>query len=103
MSDFTEVTGDVRSLPEIEPAEWPALASVRNCTYHLMTLEPGGITVPSIIYFPDNDVQVNPGSYTVHDVDVDDYPDVQSIDISEGSAVDIIVDGLGMKKKCPVP
>lgn len=101
MSDFTEITGDAHALQEIEPVEWPTLAFVRNCTYHQMILKPGDIIIPAIIYFPDNDVQVNPGRYKVLDLELDGYPDIRRIDVSEGSAVDIIVDGLGMKKKCP--
>jgi hypothetical protein len=53
--------------------------------------------------FPHNDVSLNPGSYAVLDVDVDDYPEVLSIEIREGSAVDIVIDGDGEKKKCPAP
>lgn len=103
MTQFTEISGDLHSLTEIEPSEWPQLAFVRNCTYHQMILQPGGITVPSIIYFPDNDVRVNPGTYAVLDVDVDKYPRVSTLDIREGASLDIILDGDGSKKKCPVP
>ncbi|MFH1185729.1 MAG: hypothetical protein V1755_11940 [Chloroflexota bacterium] len=103
MSHFTEVTGDVRSLTEIEPSEWPRLASLRNCTYHQMRVQPVGLTIPSVQFFPDNDVRLNPGSYAVLDADVDDYPEVLSVEIKEGSAVDIVVDGDGERKKCPAP
>lgn len=102
MSQFTEVTGELDSLPEIEPTEWPRLASLRNCTYHQMLIQPGGVIIPSIISFPENDVRVNPGSYAVLDVEVDDYPEVLSAQISEGMTVDIVTDGSGEKKKCPV-
>ena len=103
MSEYTQVSGDVRSLPEIEPTEWPRLAYIRNCTYHQMALEPGGVLVPPILSFPENDVRVNPGSYTVVDLDVDDYPEVMQAEIREGSQIDIIFDGEGVKKKCPSP
>ena len=103
MSEFTEVIGEVNSLPEIEPTDWPELAFVRNCTHHQMMIEPAGILMPSIQYFPENDVRVNPGSYSVLDMDIDDYPEVLRIEIREGSAIDIIVDGNGEKKKCPTP
>jgi len=48
-------------------------------------------------------VRVNPGIYSVVDVDVDGYPEVLTVEIREGSAVDIVVDGNGEKKKCPTP
>jgi hypothetical protein len=103
MSDFTEIAGDVTALPEVEPTEWPQLAFLRNCTYHELNANPGGIVLPAVQNFPDNDVRVNPGVYTVIDVDVDGYPDVLTVEIQEGSAVDILIDGNGEKKKCPVP
>jgi hypothetical protein len=103
MSDFTEIVGDVSALPEIEPTEWPQLAFLRNCTFHELNANPGGIVIPAVQNFPDNDVRVNPGFYTVIDVDVDGYPEVLTVEIREGSAVDIVVDGTGEKKKCPTP
>ena len=103
MSKFTAVTGDVRSLAEVEPVEWPRLASLRNCTYHEMMVQPVGILVTSVQNFPGNDVRVNPGSYAVLDLDVDGYPQVLSVEIREGSAVDIVRDGDGEKRKCPAP
>jgi hypothetical protein len=103
MSEFTLVVGDVSALPEFMPVEWPRLAFVRNCTHHEMMVEPLGLVIPSILSFPDNDVRVNPGSYSVQDLDVDGYPEVLSMEIREGSAIDIVVDGNGEKKKCPTP
>ncbi|HEY5984387.1 MAG TPA: hypothetical protein VIU38_13035 [Anaerolineales bacterium] len=103
MTEFTEVRGDIQLLPEISPVVWPDLAFVRNCTFHELMIKPGGIILPAVINFPANDVQVNPGEYVVIDLDVDSYPQVLSIDIREGSSIDIVVDGNGMKKKCPVP
>lgn len=98
---YTEVSGDIGSLPEIEPTFWPVVASIRNCTHDQMSADPGGILIPPVDAFPENDVRINPGTYTIHDVDVDDYPEVLKVDIREGSAVDIQVDGRGDKKKCP--
>ncbi len=102
-SQFTSVDGNVAALPEIQPDYFPVGASVRNCTLHQMLLTPGGITLPSLLNFPYNDVTVNPGVYKVIDTDIDSYPSVARIDVQEGSAIDINVDGNGNKKKCPVP
>jgi hypothetical protein len=101
MSEFTTVTGDIDSLAELEVADWPELAFLRNCTHNQMVLDPGGLLIPPVDSFPENDVRVNPGRYTVVDVDVDGYPEVMDVDIQEGSDVDIVVDGTGEKKKCP--
>lgn len=102
-SQFTVVDGDVMSLPEFQTDYWPVGASVRNCTLHQMQLTPGNITLPSVTNFPYNDVQVNPGVYTVIDTDLDTYPSVAKIEVREGSAIDIHIDGLGNKRKCPLP
>ncbi len=103
VTDYTVVTGDVQSLPESQTTVWPELAFLRNCTHDLMVADPGGVPIPAIDYFPDNEVRINPGVYTIVDVDVDEYPQVLKVDIREGSAIDILVDGTGEKKKCPVP
>lgn len=103
VTQFTSVTGDSRSLPVIEPGDWPIPAFLRNCTHHELIAYPGGVLIPPVDAFPDNDVQINPGSYKVIDTDVDGYPEVLSVDLREGSAVDIRIDGNGEKKKCPPP
>jgi hypothetical protein len=103
LTQYTSVSGNAQALPALSPSYWPVLASVRNCTHHQMIIEPGGTRVPPIEYFPDNDVRANPGQYTISDLDVDGYPEVLKVSIREGSAIDIVVDGSGNKKKCPVP
>jgi hypothetical protein len=102
-TEFTLVSGDVLSLPEIEPTDWPIPAFLRNCTHHEMYVDPGGIVLPPVDNFPENDVRLNPGAYTVRDTDVDGYPQVLAPEIGEGSAIDIQIDGAGEKKKCPLP
>jgi hypothetical protein len=103
MSQFTQVVGDMDSLPEIDPKEWPELASLRNCTYHELWIEPIGVTLPPVFEFPNNDVRLNPGIYSVLDVEIDGYPEVLKVDLGEGMTIDVLVDGLGEKKKCPPP
>ncbi len=102
-TQYSAVTGDVMSLPEIQPTDWPVLASVRNCTFHQMVAEPGGIVIPALDNFPENDVTINPGIYRIFDTDVDGAPEVLKIDVKEGSAIDIRDDGDGDHRKCPAP
>jgi hypothetical protein len=102
VTDYTQVKGDVESLPEVSPTVWPELAFLRNCTQDLMVANPAGITIPPLDYFPDNEVQIDPGEYSIVDVDVDKYPEVMKVQLKEGSAVDIIYDGTGEKHKCPL-
>lgn len=100
---YSAVAGDVATLPEVEPTDWPVLAFLRNCTLHDMTAEPGGILLPALTNFPANDVRMNPGTYRIYDNEADGYPEVLKVELREGSAIDIRVDGDGLKKKCPVP
>lgn len=100
---FIEVSGDVKDLPESTPTDWPILASLRNCTHHLMIAQPAGIFIPAANTFPDNEVQINPGVYTVHDIEVDGSPEVMEVEIKEGSEIEIRNDGNGEHKKCVTP
>ncbi len=100
---YSAVTGDVSTLPEVQPTDWPVPAFLRNCTFHNMTAEPGGILLPAVTNFPANDVRMNPGIYRVYDNDVEGYPEVLKVELREGSAIDVRVDGDGLKKKCPQP
>jgi len=36
-------------------------------------------------------------------LDVDEYPEVMKVDLKEGSAIDVQMDGDGEKKKCVAP
>jgi hypothetical protein len=100
---FVAVSGDVVKLPEVMPTDWPVQASLRNCTYHYMAAEPGGIVIQAVYNFPDNEVQINPGVYTIHDIEVDGSPEVMQVEIKEGSEIDIRDDGDGDHKKCVAP
>ena len=102
-TQYSAVAGDIMDLPEIQPTDWPLLASLRNCTFHQMVTNPGSVVIPSADNFPANDVNVNPGIYRILDTDVDGYPEVLKVEIREGSAIDIRVDGDGDKRKCAAP
>jgi hypothetical protein len=100
-SRYSEVKGDLMSLPEFMPTDWPAQAWLRNCTEHQMLVNPAGILISAVNNFPDNEVQLNPGVYTVHDIEVDGSPEVMELEIREGSEEDILDDGDGDHRKCP--
>jgi hypothetical protein len=102
-SHYSVVIGDVMSLPESAQTDWPISAFLQNCTHHQMEADPGGIVLPPIDDFPDNYVRLNPGTYTVHDNDVDGNPQVLQVELREGSAIDVRTDGNGERKKCPLP
>ncbi len=100
---FVTLSGDIMQLLELTPTDFPVLASLRNCTQHQMEADPGGIPIPAVGDFPDNDVAINPGIYTIHDTAVDGSPQVMEVEVREGLHIDIRTDGNGNHKKCPIP
>jgi len=100
-TDYSKVTGDLSSLPDFTPTEWPLPAYIRNCTHHQMYILPGEITLPSTYETPENEIWLYPGRYNVYDLDVPNEPEVSQVDMREGLELDIRVDGLGEKRKCP--
>jgi hypothetical protein len=100
-TQYSQINGEIKYLPEYTPAEWPVAAYLRNCTYHQMYVMPSEIVIPSYLQYPDNEIWVYPGSYTVYDIDVPGDPEVDQITVKEGSDIEIHYDGLGGHRKCP--
>lgn len=99
---YSQVEGDLASVPEFTTTEWPVPAYLRNCTYHRMYVLPGEIYLNSYLGYPENEIWLYPGTYTVYDIDVPGDPmEVLQVDIREGSDEEIIVDGLGDHRHCP--
>jgi hypothetical protein len=98
---YSKVDGDMRSLPGFTQTEWPIPAYLRNCTAHEMYILPGEITLPSYLDAPENETWLYPGIYTVYDLEVVDYPEVLNVEIREGLEIEIEIDGLSAKRKCP--
>jgi hypothetical protein len=98
---YSQVDGDISSLPEVEPTDWPIPAYLRNCTYHQMYVLPNEITIPSSLFAPENEIWIYPGTYRILDLDAPDQPEVMEVDIREGSDVEITMNGLGEKRICP--
>ena len=99
---FVVVRGEVADLPEVAPTEWPVPAWLRNCTLHPMLAKPGDILIPAVYEFPSNEIQISPGVYVIYDLEVGGNPEVMEIEIKEGSQIDILDDGNGNRRKCPV-
>ncbi len=100
-SEYSQIEGELKDLPEYTPTEWPAAAYLRNCTYHQMYVLPSEIVIPSSLTYPENEIWIYPGTYTIYDIDVAGDPEVMNITIQEGSDVEILDDGLGGHRKCP--
>jgi hypothetical protein len=100
-TEYSQIEGDIKSLPEITPTEWPRSAYLRNCTYHRMYVLPSEAIVPITLEYPDNEIWIYPGEYVVYDIDIPGDPEVMKISIKEGSDIEIIEDGQGNKRQCP--
>jgi len=98
---YSRVEGDLNALPDFTTRIWPIPAYLRNCTHHQMYILPNEIVLPSSFGYPENEIWLYPGSYTVQDLDVPGQPEVMQVDIREGLTVDIHDDGLGEHRKCP--
>jgi len=97
---FTSVSGATAGLAVMDLAEWPEAAYLRNCTLHLMLVEPEDITLLSALEFPQNEVRLFPGVYTVQDLEVEGQPEVLTFSVREGEQIDIREDGDGNRRKC---
>lgn len=100
-TDYSKVEGDLEALPEFKVTDWPQAAYVRNCTHHQMYIPQIDMVIPSSFEYPENEVWIYPGTYTALDIDMNDYPEVETFTIKEGSEFEIRWDGSGEKRKCP--
>jgi uncharacterized protein YgiM (DUF1202 family) len=100
-TEYSKVEGNLDDLPGFTTTEWPVAAYVRNCTHHRMYVPQIDMVIPSSFEYPENEVWIYPGTYTVLDIDMDGYPEVETFTIKEGSEFEIRWDGSGEKRKCP--
>ncbi len=100
-TEYSQVEGNLEYLPGFTTTEWPVAAYLRNCTYHQMYVPQADMIVPSYFEYPDNEVWIYPGTYTVLDIDVPGDPEVLDFTIKEGQSIEIRWDGTGEKRKCP--
>lgn len=100
-TSYTQILGDLQSLPVVEVAGLPAPAMVQNCTLHEMLIEPIGAYLPGVASLPNNVIALNPGVYTFKDNVLPSKPEVSTAEVKEGSWIDVRVDGTGNKSGCP--
>ena len=98
---YSQIDGDIKTLPELAPTEWPVAAYLRNCTHHQMYVLPAEVVLLSSYNQPENMVWLYPGTYTVYDLEVSGEPEVTTVEIREGITVEIQDDGTGEHRKCP--
>jgi len=97
-TEYTAVIGDVPSLPFV--TEEPATpAYIRNCTKHVMLVEPADVQLLNKFNEPYNEERFDPGIYKVYDLQGPGSFS-ETVNLREGITVDIRVDGNGEKSKC---
>jgi hypothetical protein len=103
LTPFTQIEGDLSTVESFTFTDWPQPAYIKNCTEHDLLIGPGDLYLYSLWFNPQywNEVQVDPGTYSVYDLFVPDEPLIQIVDIREGETVYITVNGLGVYHNCP--
>ena len=97
-TEYTTVEGDVPSLPFMTEA--PASpAFIRNCTKHLLVVEPVDIQLLNKFNEPYNEERFDPGIYQVYDLE-GPGANYETVNLREGITVDIQYDAYGEKSKC---
>jgi len=103
MTNFSEITGDLKTIPNFTFTDYPKPAYIKNCTEHELHIEPGDLYLYNLYtnakYL--NEVQVDSGVYYIYDATLPDVPLIQTVDVQEGEIVYVTVNGLGDKHKCP--
>jgi hypothetical protein len=103
MTNFSEITGDLKTIPNFTFTDYPKPAYIKNCTEHELHIEPGDLYLYNLYtnakYL--NEVQVDSGVYYIYDATLPDVPLIQTVDVQEGEIVYVTVNGLGESHKCP--
>lgn len=97
---YSIVTGDVMAL-SVLAVDPPKAAYFRNCTFHPMLVDPGGVVIPPQTEAPLNEAQFNPGEYVVKDGMVAGSPVVMEVTLLEGYSIDIRTDAIPNTYSCP--
>ncbi len=102
-TQFSQIDGDLTTIPDFTFEEWPEPAYIKNCTEHDMFVDPEGLYLASLYSNKtgENEVQVNPGEHIIYDLFVQGEPVIETVSVREGSTVYITVNGLGVGHKCP--
>jgi hypothetical protein len=103
MTQYSEITGDLKSVPNFTFTDYPLPAYIKNCTEHVLLVMPGEYYLENLFTNAQylNEVRVDSGVYFIYDTTLPDEPLIQTVDMQEGETAYITVNGLGEKHKCP--
>ena len=100
-TEYSSLEGELSSVPDFTFTDWPVPAYLYNCSEHDMYVMPGEIVLTSYFTHPNNQVWLNPGTYTVYDYVMPGRPEVKKVEMREGMDQAILYDGTGTRHKCP--
>lgn len=103
LTPFTTIEGDLATVPAFTFTDWPKPAYVKNCTEHEILISPGDIYLNNLWTNQDylNQSQIDPGTYEIHDLSMEDLPLIEVVDIREGETYYITLNGNGVYHNCP--
>jgi len=102
LTDFSEIQGDLSQIPAFTFTDWPLPAYIENCTEHDLLILPNELYLYSL-YTNDkylNEVQIDPGTYSIKDLFVDGEPIYMTVDVREGQTIYITENALDETHKC---
>lgn len=102
LTEFSEIQGDLSQIPSFTVTDWPLPAYIENCTEHDLLVLPNELYLYSL-YTNDkylNEIQVDPGTYSIQDLFVDGEPVYMTVDVREGQVIYITENALGEMHKC---
>lgn len=103
LTPFTTIEGDLATVSAFTFTDWPKPAYVKNCTEHEILISPGDIYLKSLWTNQDylNQAQIDPGTYEIHDLSMEDLPLIEVVEIREGQTYYITLNGDGVYHNCP--
>lgn len=103
MTQYSEVNGDLKTLPNFTFTDFPQPAYIINCTEHELHIEPGEYYLYNLFTHNKslNEIRVDSGVYYIYDATLPKVPLIKTVDLQEGETAYITVNGLGEGHKCP--
>lgn len=102
LTEFTEIQGDLSQVSSFTFTDWPLPSYIENCTEHDLLILPNELYLYSL-YTNDkylNEIQVDPGTYSIKDLFVDGEPVYMTVDVREGQTIYITENALDETHKC---
>lgn len=102
-TNFHRIDGDLSQIPDFTFPDFPVAAYIKNCTEHILLVEPGEIYLENLFTNAQglNEARLDSGIYSVYDATLPELKLIQTIDVQEGETVYITINGLGKSHKCP--